>query len=127
MEQQHLGLAEEEKTARLERIVEAAENAPLGFHVEIHQRITANQEIQARRILHQVITPKDQRAAHIGIENLPPTDLVEIFLPQIFRHRTYFLYAVGRWASRGEGVEVGVSCGDVLLPDTVNAGAVLGG
>ena len=86
------------------------ENPSLGLRVEVHQSISAHEQIQPRHgsILHQIVPTEDHRAAQVRVEHVPTTDGVKILLPKFFRHRLDLFGAITSLPRRCESVFVHV-------------------
>jgi hypothetical protein len=70
MAEQHLYLSKEEVATVLQREVKAGKDLGLRLRVEVHQGVPTGKQVDAgnRRILHQVVTAKDNRAAQVLAE-----------------------------------------------------------
>src|SRR5215471_2086241 len=69
--------------------MEAGEDAGLRLGVEIHQRVAADEQVEARdrRVLDEVVSPEDDGATQVTAnEVLAASIAVEKFLPQLVRH-----------------------------------------
>ena len=85
--QQHLGLAEEKVTALAQREVETVDDLGLGLDIEVHQRVAADQQVQARDrgITGDVVAAEDHPAAQVRAEGELGAVLLEVFAPQLGR------------------------------------------
>src|SRR5207248_9748894 len=65
---QHLRFSEKQEAVLVQREMKTRDDARLRFCVEVHQRISANQQVQAgdRRIVNEVESAEDHRAAQLG-------------------------------------------------------------
>src|ERR1041384_7603014 len=96
MGQQHLRLPEQEISPLRQSEVEAIEDLRLRLDVEIHQRVAADQQVDARyrSVVRQVVPAEDDRVAQLLVEDEPPPRFLEIFLEHIGRDACHLLFAV---------------------------------
>jgi hypothetical protein len=96
MRQQHLGLAEEEHSLIGECEVEARQHPALRLGVEVHQRIAADQKVDARNrcVLNQVVAAEDHRPAQVLVEHEPIVLRRKVLLEPRCRHGRHLLLRV---------------------------------
>src|SRR5262245_33271342 len=65
-----LCFSEDQITAHVEYDVKAGENPPMGFNVEIHQRVAANQQIKMAKwhVMNNVVTVEQDRSTQVRPE-----------------------------------------------------------
>ena len=82
--QQHLGLAEEQVASLAQGEVEPVDDLRLRLDVEVHQRVTAHQQVEPgdRRIPGEVMPPEDHPAAQIR----PEGEMGAVLLEVLFSH-----------------------------------------
>ena len=108
--EEHLRLAEEEKSAGVEREVKVGQDAALGLGVEVDQGVAAHEEVHAgdRRVVGQVVAAEDDRASQVATERVAVPRPLEVPPPEIIGDRFELLDIVGRLPALGEGVVVHV-------------------
>ena len=86
---QHLRLAQEEVAALVQREVEVAEDPRLGLGVEVHERVPADQQLDARdrRVLHEVVAPEDHRSPQVRAEGHACRRALEVAFDELRGHR----------------------------------------
>jgi hypothetical protein len=110
--QQHLRAAEEEVTRRVgaafERKMKARQYARLGLRIEVHQRISAQQEIQARDrcVVDQIMTAEDHCAPQVGAEHVTTVRVLEVAFAQGRGNVFHVLLRIAREARLAEGLLV---------------------
>src|SRR4051794_20628371 len=101
MRDEHLGLAEEQVAPRVQREVEAPQDARLRLRIEVHERVAARQEVDPRdrRVLGEVVAPEDHRPAQVLAERVALVALLEVALEERGRDRLDLLGRVRGLAS----------------------------
>ncbi len=108
--EQHLGLAEEQHAARLEREVQAPHHVRLRLGVEVHERVAAQQQVDVRdrRVLHEVVAAEDHRAAQVLAVDVLVADPLEVRAQAALVEAIDLPLGVGGRACDLQGALVGV-------------------
>jgi hypothetical protein len=108
--EEHLGLAEEEDPPLAEREVEAEEDAALRLRVQVHDRVAAREQIDARdgRVVDQIVATEDHAAAHVAAELEPAGGGLEVPGQEGRRHGLHVGLRVARPARLLKGLLVEV-------------------
>src|SRR3954447_382440 len=124
MGEEHLGLPEHEDALGLKREVQAAEDLRLRLGVEVHQRVAADQEIDAgdRRVDGEVVATEDDVPPQVLAEVVVLIVTLEVALEQIVGNGLDLLAHIARGAGLFERVIVDVGGVDLdPLPEPVFA------
>src|SRR6266576_389932 len=108
--QEHFGLAQEEVALLGQGVVEAGQDLGLCLRFEVHECVTRDQQIDPgdRRILQEVVAPKDDRTAQVAAEEEMIALGLEVFLPQGGRDFLQVLGGGSALARPGQRVVVDV-------------------
>ena len=85
---QHLGPAEQQDPLVVEREVESAEDLGLSLGREVHERVSAHEQVDPRdrRVLYEVVAAEDHAAAQVLAEHVPLIGALEEPLERLARH-----------------------------------------
>src|SRR5439155_11024686 len=102
---------ETQKAAGLQAEMEALENTLLNFRIEIHQRVSADEQTHAgnRRIENQIVTAKNHRSSKVAIEEVPAVRALEMLRGHALGQRRDVVLRVRRKPSLTECFFVHVS------------------
>ena len=94
---QHLGLAEQQHAVVVEREVEPPQDLRLRLGGEIHQRVAADEQVDAgdRRILDEVVAAEDHASPEVLAEHVPLIGPLEELLERVAWHVLYLPRQVG--------------------------------
>ena len=78
-------MTEHQETLWREREMQPTQHPFLGFGVEVHQRVSTDQQIDARDggVLDKIVTTEDYGAAQVLPKRVPAADLLEVSLQQM--------------------------------------------
>ena len=118
MREQHLGFAQAEIPAVADAEVEPGEDLRLHLGIEIHERVAAGQQVNARDrcVPQEVVTPEDQGAAQILVEDIPIAFQVKVLFQQWGRNAVDLAGGVGTGAGLRQSLLVHIRRIDLDAP-----------
>src|SRR5207237_10742386 len=106
MSQQHLCLAQEQKSLVLQGKVEVGQHALLNFGIEVHESISTDEKVQTRNrsVLDLVIPAEYDTPTTVSVKRVPASRSAEISLEQRFRHVSDCAPVVAALSGHGQRV-----------------------